>query len=108
MLSEGLSLLPIAAILAVVCHILQHMTMTHVSGINESKPKKVFCFFAAMLVLAAVCLLIAAAFDEVAVIPPTPEDIEQAAGASAIYLLRRFAWCAGEAPSPAACSLSIT
>jgi len=76
MLSEGLSLLPIAAILAVVCHILQHMTMTHVSGINESKPKKIFCFFAAMLVLAAVCLVIAAGFEELADIPSMPEGVE--------------------------------
>jgi hypothetical protein len=75
MLSEGLSLLPLAAILGVCCHIMHHMTMTHSSSINESKPKKAFCFFAAMLLLAAVCLVIASAFDEPAATPSMPDEV---------------------------------
>jgi hypothetical protein len=52
------------------------ITTTHSSSINESKPNRASCFFAAMLVLAAVCLVIAAAFDELAVMPSMPESVE--------------------------------
>jgi hypothetical protein len=76
MLWQGLSLLPLAAILGVCCHILHLNSTTRVSSTNEPKPTKAICFFAAMLVLAAVCLVIAAAFDEPAVMPSMPGGVE--------------------------------
>jgi hypothetical protein len=51
-------------------------TTTHLSSIGEPRFKKAVCFFAATLVLAGVCLVIAAAFEDLAVMPSMPESIE--------------------------------
>jgi hypothetical protein len=69
MLWQGLSLLPFAAILGVWCIILQLQLM----GNSTPKSNKVPCSFAAMLLFAGVCLAIAGAFDEPAVMPSMPE-----------------------------------
>jgi hypothetical protein len=76
MLWQGLSLLPLAAILGVLCIILrlQLMTTTHWESGPRPKPNRVPCFFAAMLLVAAVCLTIASAFDEPAVMPSMLSD----------------------------------
>src|SRR5262245_12894820 len=68
MLWQGLSLLPLAVILGVWCMILELQLM----GASTPKSNKVPCFFAATLLFAAVCLAIASAFDEPAVMPSMP------------------------------------
>jgi len=65
MLWQGLSLLPIAAILGVCCIILEMQLM----GGSTPKASKVPCFFAMILLFAAVGLTIASVFDDPAVMP---------------------------------------
>jgi len=58
-------MLPLAAILGVWCMILHlHLMATTSTYEPPPKPNKVPCFFAVILLTAAVCLAIASAFDE--------------------------------------------